>query len=117
MRDFEALGKSAESMTPEEADTFVKSRPYGRTMLDIGRVLSEVELRGPDGTRLEYLDMSFLDIEEFRKYGRILGVNHDAMLAKLPPNTQVFSVSVRLRDNPLGATYRTKRLSNHCRAQ
>ncbi len=110
LRDLEALGKSAAEMSAEEAEIFVKSRACGLAMLDVGRVLSKVEVRGADGNRLEYESIAFCDVEEFYRFGRVLGVDYGKMLAKLPPDTRPVTVSVTLRKTSPRASRTIKRL-------
>lgn len=48
----------------------VESLPAGQRMVDIGRALSEVELRDPSGAVLEFETIAFLDLAELSALSR-----------------------------------------------
>src|SRR5678815_4536973 len=50
----EANGLSAEEMRDAEIDDFLDATPAGKKLIDIGRTLADVEMRAPDGERLEF---------------------------------------------------------------
>ena len=56
-----------ETMTAEE---FIDASPATRRMADVGRALSEVEMRGPDGAILEFESIAFIDLAELRLLAR-----------------------------------------------
>src|SRR6185295_3577929 len=63
----EANGVSTDDMDGVDLDELFDSTPAGEKILDIGRTLSEVEMRAPDGQRLEFASIGFTDLAELQK--------------------------------------------------
>jgi len=94
-------------LSPKELDVLLTESEAGRAMIDVGRVLSEVELRGPGGRRLEFASIAFSKVDELLRVGTTLGTKVDQRQA-LPPDTPEFIVSVTL-----GRAQYTKSRSKH----
>lgn len=67
---FDAIGKSPEDLDPAEIETLLDTNPAGQKILDVGRMLSEVEMRAPSGNRLEWVSIGFIDTQEFQRLFR-----------------------------------------------
>jgi len=95
----EANGLSPEEMDSDEVDDLLDTTPAGQKIIDIGRMLSEVEMRAPDGQRLEFASIAFSDLLEMQRLVRELelGTAHD--LTDLPPDAPRYIVSATLRDD------------------
>ena len=57
-------GLSPDDMEPEEIEELLDTTPAGEKIIDIGRMLSDVEMRAPDGRRLEFASIAFSDLAE-----------------------------------------------------
>src|SRR5688572_22216306 len=93
----DANGLSPEEMERCEIDELLDTLPAGQKIIDIGRMLSEVEMRAPDGRRLEFASIAFSDPSEIERLVRELdlGAAHD--LTDLPPAAPRYIVSATLR--------------------
>jgi hypothetical protein len=85
----------------ENEELFV-STEGGRDMVELGRTLSEVELRDPKGQRLEFRSIAFSDLEELRRLCRQL-----ATPTEMPGDDEIgetgprYVVSVTLGKSPV----------------
>jgi hypothetical protein len=70
----------------------------GAHIIDIGRVLCEVELRDPAGVTQKVSSMAFIDLAELASISRRLGENEDVAIDDVPPEAAEFLVSVTLYD-------------------
>lgn len=95
----EANGLDPETMDKREIEEIVDSTPAGQKILDIGRTLSEVEMRAPDGAKLEFESIAFTDLLELRSLARELDVDSAEEFAELPPDVSRYIVSATLRDD------------------
>jgi hypothetical protein len=95
----EANGLDPEALEQHEIDDLLDTTPAGQKVLDIGRTLSEVEMRAPDGTRLEFASIAFSDLSELQRLVRELELGADSDLSDLPPDAPQYVVSATLRDN------------------
>ena len=95
----DANGLCPEDMDPREIEELVDSTPAGRKILDIGRTLSDVEMRAPDGTKLEFESIGFTDLLELQTFARELNVDSADELDELPPDKPRYIVSATLRDS------------------
>jgi hypothetical protein len=73
-------------------------RRAGRKIIDIGRTLCDVELHGPNGSRLEFASIAFTDLVELQTLARELQTDGADDLAELPPDAPRYVVSATLRD-------------------
>src|SRR4030095_4890247 len=66
----EANNLSPDELDADQIDELLDQTPAGQKVIDIGRMLSEVEVRAPDGKRLDFSSIAFIDPSEF---DRVLG--------------------------------------------
>jgi hypothetical protein len=95
----EANGLSPEEMDEREIEELLDTTEPGQKVIDIGRMLSEVEMRAPDGRRLDFASIAFSDLLEMQRLVRDLelGAAHD--LPDLPADVPRYIVSATLRDD------------------
>ena len=110
----EANGLSPDEMERGEIDELLDTTPAGQKIIDIGRMLSEVEMRAPDGSRLEFASIAFSDPSELRRILREMKLGAADDLTDLPADAPSYFVSATLAD---GAPRRSReaRTSNHRR--
>ena len=70
----EANGLSPDEMNRQQIDELLDETPAGQQIIDIGRTISEVEMRAPDGQRLEFESIAFSDLAELERLVRELKV-------------------------------------------
>lgn len=111
----EANGLSPEALEGGEIEELLDTTPAGQKIIDIGRMLSEVEMRAPDGRRLEFVSIAFSDLSEIQRLAREMQFGADNELADLPPDAPRYIVSATLRDDgpPSGREADTGRLRRH----
>ena len=85
-----------ETMDKDEIEAWFESTPAGQKIVDIGRTLSDVELRAPDGTKLDFESIAFTDLLELRKLVHELDLDPEASLEDLPPDVPRYVVSATL---------------------
>jgi hypothetical protein len=66
----DANGLNEDELDPKQVEELLDSTPAGRKVIDIGRMLSDVEVRSPDGRRLEFASIAFIDSMEMRQFAR-----------------------------------------------
>jgi hypothetical protein len=93
----EANGLSADRMEEREVEEIIETTPAGRKVIDIGRMLSDVEMRAPDGKRLELMSIAFSDVTEVKRLSLELRVEGAENLVDLPPDAPRYIVSATLR--------------------
>jgi len=98
----EANGLSPEAMEAGEIDELLDRTAAGRKIIDIGRMLSEVEMRAPDGRRLEFASIAFSDLAELQRLVRAMEVGAVHDLTDLPPDAPRYIVSATLTKAALG---------------
>ena len=98
----EQNGLSPEAMDQSEIDDLLDNTPAGRSIIDLGRMLSDVEMRAPNGQRLEFASIAFTDLEETRRFMRELGLGGDDDPTDPPLDTARYIVSATLRDDTPG---------------
>ena len=57
----EANSLSADDLEPDQIDELLETTAAGQKVIDVGRTLSDVEVRAPDGERLEFASLAFID--------------------------------------------------------
>ena len=109
--ELEARGLSDDEMSPEQVVDLLDNTRDGNKVLDIGKALSEVELRDPEGRVREFKQIAFIDLTELATLSRKLGCNADMEWETLPPEAPQFIVSVTLRtsEKPSERSSRTPR--------
>jgi hypothetical protein len=95
-----ARGVSEDEMDRDDVIDLLETSDPGRRVMDIGRTLSEVELRDPSGAQLEFASIAFVDMHELSKLSRRLGCEPDVDLEALPPDAPEFIVSATLQHAP-----------------
>ncbi len=89
-------------LCPEEMDREVEhvfdTTPAGRKIIDIGRALSDVEMRSPDGKRMEFSSIGFSDVTELRSLLHDMALDSAHDLEDLPPDAPRYIVSATLHD-------------------
>jgi hypothetical protein len=93
----EANGLSADEMEKQEVEELLETTPAGRKVIDIGRMLSDVEMRAPDGKRLEFASIAFSDLMEVQRLARELRLEAADDLATPPADAPRYIVSATLR--------------------
>src|SRR6188474_1522099 len=63
----DANGLSPDEMEPYEIENLLDTTPAGQKIIDIGSTLSDVEIRAPNGLRMEFASIAFIDQEELRR--------------------------------------------------
>lgn len=104
-------GISEESVTdPVTGPDLIESMPGGRKMVDIGRTLSEVQLRDPSGIALEFKSIAFLDLGELDSLARKLGTMRPFATSEGGPHQRArVLVSATLASPPASANARVSR--------
>ena len=91
-------GLPSEDPPAEIIEQLFETTAAGAHIIDIGRVLSEVELRDPAGVTQKVASMAFIDLAELASISRRLGENEDVAFENVPPEAAEFLVSVTLSD-------------------
>lgn len=94
-------GLSAEEMEKEAIEQVLDATPAGRKIIDIGRALSDVEMRAADGKRMEFTSIGFSDLMELRSLLHDMDLDSKHTLDDLPADAPRYIVSATIRD---GAT-------------
>ena len=94
----EANGMDPENLEHGEIDDLLENTPAGQQIIDIGRMLSEVEVRSPDGRRLEFASIAFSDLAELQRLTLELQCEGAADLQDLPLEASRYVVSATFRD-------------------
>ena len=102
--DLEAAGAEPDHMSPDEIGDYLETSDPGRRILEIGRMLSEVEMRGPDGRRVEFASIAFSDLLELSRVARSLQLDGATNLEHLPPEAPRYIVSATFRSDPRAAS-------------
>lgn len=92
-------GLDPDEMERDEIEKVLDTTPAGQRVIDIGRTLCEVELRAPDGARLDFASIAFTDLLELRTLARELATESADDLSELPPDAPRYVVSATLRDH------------------
>ena len=92
----QARGLSEDEMSAEQVERLMEDTAEGRKVLDIGKALSEVELRDPEGRQLTFRQIAFIDLAELAALSRKLECNTDMEWETLPPEAPQYIVSVTL---------------------
>jgi hypothetical protein len=87
---------SLDDLEKAEIERLLDTVPAGQKIIDIGRMLSEVEIRTPNGTPQEFESIAFIDQLEWKCVGRLLS-DPAAELEELPAGVPRYVVSATLR--------------------
>jgi hypothetical protein len=96
----EEQGRSADDLEKKEVEHILEHTAPGQKIIDIGRMLSEVEVRTPDGTRLDFVSIGFTDVYELRTLLREMHVDGDELPEDVPSDGPRYLVSFTLRKRP-----------------
>lgn len=107
-------GLSLDDMEKAEIEQLFDTTPAGQKIIDIGRMLSEVEIQTPNGTRKEFEQIAFIDQLEWKRVGKLLS-DSAAELEEWPPDVPRYVVSVTLRNaSPVsGRERKASRVRSH----
>jgi len=103
----DANGLSPDDMAKADVEKLLDETPAGQQIIDIGRMLSEVEIRAPNDNRVDFESIAFIDQLEWNRVGRLLG-EPPAELEELPPGVPRYVVSTTLRKGPAGPSRERK---------
>lgn len=97
--ELRSRGLDENEMTSDEVENILDNTAAGRKVIDIGRNLSEIELRDPKGALLEFKTIAFIDTAELTRLMDRLdcasGEGYEAARDQHPPE---LIVSATLRD-------------------
>jgi hypothetical protein len=92
-------GLSLDDMERAEIEHLFDTNPAGQKIIDIGRMLSEVEIQAPNGTRKEFKQIAFIDQLEWKRMGKLLtDPAADVRVEEWPPGVPRYLVSVTLQN-------------------
>jgi hypothetical protein len=94
---FESRGVTPEELTRAEVEELLDATPAGRKIIDIGRMLSEVEIRTPNGRSVEFASIAFIDEMETLRVGRELMGSAGNEISLVPSGAPRYAVSATLR--------------------
>ena len=89
-------GLSLDHMERAEVEHLFDTNPAGQKIIDIGRMLSEVEIQAPNGDRKEFEQIAFIDQLEWKRMAKLLS-DPEAEVEEWPPGVPRYVVSVTLR--------------------
>jgi len=91
-------GLSLDDMERAEIDQLFDTNPAGQKIIDIGRMLSEVEIQAPNGDRKAFKQIAFIDQLEWKRVGKLLrDPAADVEIEEWPAGVPRYVVSVTLR--------------------
>ena len=105
----EANGLSADDLEPDQIDELLETTAAGQKVIDVGRTLSEVEVRAPDGERLEFASLAFIDTLELQGLLRAMDLESEYDIRDLPPEAPRYVVSGTVREEVSPAETRSRR--------
>lgn len=113
----DANGLVAEEMEKSEIEQVLDTTPAGRKIIDIGRALSDVEVRAADGRPLEFASIAFIDLAELKVLASKLGDADSIDPDEWPTDTPRYTVSATFTDPPRANTVpRAERLRRRRRS-
>ena len=95
----DANGLTPEDMERSAIGELLDTTPAGQKIMDIGRMLSEVEMRAPNGLRMEFASIAFIDLSEMQRLVHELNLEAAHELTNVPPEAPRYVVSATLRDD------------------
>ena len=94
----DAKGLSPDDMDPDQIEELLETTAAGRKVIDIGRTLSEVECRGPNGESVEFASIAFIDTIELQGLLSEMKLDDAPDLSDLPADAPRYVVSGTLRE-------------------
>ena len=98
-KHLDAKGLSVEEIEPGEIEELMVTSSGGRKIIDLGRMLSEIELRAPDGSGVEFASIAFSDLLELQRLTRDMRLDCADNLRDLPPDAPRYIVSATFRSD------------------
>ena len=95
----EANGLSPDDMGEEDIDDLLDATPAGKKIIDIGRMIADVEMRASDGQPVEFASIAFSDVLELQRLVHEMGGDSLEDLPDLPADAPRYIVSATLRDD------------------
>lgn len=95
-KELEANGRSVDNLERAEIEEIFDTTAAGKKIIDIGRALSDVELRAANGQRLEFSSIGFSDLSELQRLVREMEIESSPPLDEVPENER-YVVSATLR--------------------
>lgn len=95
----DANGLTPEAMEKGEIEEFFDRTAAGQKIIDIGRMLSEVEMRAPDGRRQEIASIAFSDQVEVQRLVHEMNLATAYDPTEWPPDVARYIVTATLQDN------------------
>lgn len=92
-------GHDADDVPPELLQHLFETTAAGAHIIDIGRMLSEVELRTPSGGALAVASMGFIELAELAALSRRLARDVPVDFNAMPTDAPEFLVSVTLDES------------------
>ena len=106
----DANGLSEDDLEKAEVERIFETTAAGQKVMDIGRMLSDVEMRGPDGRRLDFASIAFSDLMEIQQLTREMQLDCADSIADVPPDAPRYIVSATLRyETPVAASAQADR--------
>jgi hypothetical protein len=93
-------GLNPDDAPPEVMEQLFETTAAGAHIIDIGRVLVQVELRDPKGMTLDVASIGFMELAELATLSRRLGVGQTVDFDEVPQGVAEFLVSVTLSERP-----------------
>ena len=94
----DANGLDPDEMERDEIEQLLDTNPAGQKIIDVGRMLSEVEMRAGDGQRMEWASIAFMDVEEMQEFFRTLNGRSGVRPLRLTAQPARYVVSATLRE-------------------
>ena len=96
------LGLHEDEMDKDQVIDMLDNTPAGQKILDIGRTLSEVEVRAPDGRRLEFVSIGFNDMNEWLSVSPWESSDGVGKKVEVPPDAPRYTVSATFKHHTQG---------------
>jgi hypothetical protein len=96
-RRFDANGVSIDVLEPEAISDLMDTSPAGRPFNEVARLASQIEVRAPEGMRIELASIAFSDLVRLERSLRELGLETVNGSCELPAGWPTVVVSAVLR--------------------
>jgi hypothetical protein len=93
----EANGLCPDEVDQRMTDELLETTVAGRKIIDIGRMVVDVEMRAPDGRRVELASVAFSEPTEIKRLACEMRIDAASELPDLPTDAPQHIVSVTLR--------------------
>lgn len=104
----DANGLSPDDMSADQVEELLETTEAGQKVIDIGRTLSEVEVRAPDGAILEFASIAFIDTLELQELLSEMNIEGAPDLHDLPPEAPRYVVTGTIREDDSPAEVRSR---------